>query len=193
MSKVRPMAPSGFRAIARAGGLALTLLPAGEPWAAGSEDFLTRYSLTRGFRSGQPTAIAIPRLGAAPGKGRTGPGDVLFLRSGPRDRVQSLWSFDPNTGAERELLTSARLLGGADETLSPEEKARRERLRLTARGLSSFQISNDGRFVLVPLSGRVFLMERATGVARELAKGVDAPADDARCSPGRARLARLRR
>jgi dipeptidyl-peptidase-4 len=187
------MAPSGLRAFALAGGLALTLLPALEPWAAGSEDFLTRYSLTRGFRSGQPTAFAIPRLGAGPGKGRTAPGDVLFLRSGPRDRVQSLWSFDPNTGAERELLTSAKLLGGTEETLSPEEKARRERLRLTARGLSSFQISNDGRFVLVPLSGRVFLMERATGVARELAKGGDAPADDARLSPDGTRLALVRR
>ena len=108
--------------------------------AAQSTDFLDRYSATRGFRSGSPTAIAIPRDAS----------EVLFLRSGPHDRVQSLWSFDPRTATEREVLTGSRLLGGSEETLSPEERARRERLRMTARGLSSFQLSTDGKRVLLP-------------------------------------------
>src|SRR5207302_6168705 len=108
-----------YRALACA--LVLAAPPRGAA-AADATDFLDRYSLTSGFRSGQPASIAIPRGG----------GEVLFLRSGPRDRVQSLWSFDPRTGSERELVTAAKLLGGAEETLSPEEKARRERLRLTA-------------------------------------------------------------
>src|SRR5713101_3139084 len=86
--------------------------------AADSTDFLDRYSATRGFRSGTPTAIAIPRDAS----------EVLFLRSGPRDRVQSLWSFDVRTGTEREVVTGSKLLGGSEETLSPEERARRERL-----------------------------------------------------------------
>src|SRR5262252_4370995 len=134
--------------------------------AAASSDFLERYALTRGFRSGQPTAIAVP-----PGPAGGAPSEVLFLRSGPRDRVQSLWAFDLKSGAEREILTATKLLGGAAETLSPEEKARRERLRLTARGLSSFQLSKDGRQILVPFSGRLFLVERASGQVRELGKG----------------------
>ena len=39
--------------------------------AAAPSDFLDRYAATRGFRSGQPTAITIPKGG----------GQVLFLRS----------------------------------------------------------------------------------------------------------------
>src|SRR5215510_5568751 len=77
--------------------------------AAASSDFLERYALTRGFRSGQPTAIAVP-----PGVAGGAPNEVLFLRSGPRDRVQSLWAFDWRTGAEDEILTGSKLLGGAE-------------------------------------------------------------------------------
>src|SRR5262252_7400035 len=155
--------------------------------AALSSDFLHRYALTRGFRSAHPTAIAVP-----PGPAGGAPSEVLFLRSGPRDRVQSLWAFDLKSGAEREILTGAKLLGGAEETLSPEEKARRERLRQTARGLSSFQVSRDGKTVLVPFSGRLFLMERATGAVRELGKAGAGPADDARLSPDGTQLGLVR-
>jgi dipeptidyl-peptidase-4 len=155
--------------------------------AAAASDFLDRYALTRGFRSGQPTAIAIPRGGD----------QVLFLRSGPRDRVQTLWTYDVNSHTERELVTGAKLLGGGEETLSPEEKARRERLRLTARGLSSFQLSRDGRMILIPYSGRLFMVDRTSGQARELAAAragepALAPADDARLSPDGTRLALVR-
>ena len=155
--------------------------------AAAPSDFLDRYAATRGFRSGQPTAITIPKGG----------GQVLFLRSGARDRTQSLWAFDVKSGSERVILTGAKLLGGGEETLSPEEKARRERLRLTARGLSSFQLSRDGSAILVPYSGRLFLYDRANGTSRELAAeraGGPAlpPADDARLSPDGTRLALVR-
>src|SRR5260221_6992033 len=175
------MRTPSLRALALVCGLAAaaTTYSIASASAPDSADFLDRYSATRGFRSGQPTSIAIPRDGS----------EVLFLRSGPRDRVQSLWSFDPRTGTEREVLTGARLLGGAEETLSPEERARRERLRMTARGLSSFQLSKDGARVLIPFSGRLFLMERPGGAVRELgaAGGATAPAppppDHARLAP----------
>jgi len=155
--------------------------------AAAPSDFLDRYALTRGFRSGQPTAIAIPRGGD----------QVLFLRSGPRDRVQTLWTYDVASRTERELVTGAKLLGGGAETLSPEEKARRERLRLTARGLSSFQLSRDGKTILIPYSGRLFMVDRANAQARELAaarpgEAALPSADDARLSPDGARLALVR-
>ncbi len=141
--------------------------------ADAASDFIDRWALTRGFRSGQPTAIAIPHDVS----------EVLFLRSGPRDRVQSLWAWDARTGAERELLTGARLLGGATESLSSEERAKRERLRQTAAGLSSFQLSKDGRRVLVPYSGRVFLLSRPGHGVRELGAPGGAAADEARLSP----------
>ena len=170
--------------------LALLLaIPFAAPCARGAaaSDFLDRYSVTRGFRSGQPTSIAIPQGG----------GQVLFLRSGPRDRTQSLWTYDVNSHVERELLTGPKLLGGSEETLSPEEKARRERLRLTARGLSAFQLSHDGKSILVPYSGRLFLYSRTDGSVHELAAaraGAPAlpPADDARLSPDGTKLALVR-
>jgi dipeptidyl-peptidase-4 len=170
------------RVLALAAGIAIP-----QARAAAPPDFLDRYALTRGFRSGQPTAIAIPK----------GDDEVLFLRSGPRDRVQSLWAFDVKRGSEREILTGAKLLGGGAETLSPEEKARRERLRLTARGLSSFQLSRDGRTILVPYSGRIFLVDRGSGSVRELAAARAGapelpPADDPRLSPDGTRLALVR-
>ena len=177
------------RAVAIACGLVAVVssFQVGAPLAAERSDFLDRYSATRGFRSGSPASIAIPRDA----------GEVLFLRSGPRDRVQSLWSFDPRTGTEREVLTGSRLLGGSEETLSSEERARRERLRMTARGLSSFQLSKDGRRALIPFSGRLFLMERPGGAVRELGVVTGAapmaPADDARLSPDGTQLSLVRR
>jgi dipeptidyl-peptidase 4 len=100
---------------------------------------------------------------------------VIFLRSGPRDSKQVLYEFDPHAGRQgtvTELLRAATLLGGAEnETLTPEEKARRERLRLTARGFASFELSRDETRILLPLSGRVFVYERTQKRAHELATG----------------------
>lgn len=157
--------------------------PPGAGAAPADADFLDRYSATRGFRYGQPTGIAIP----------SDAGEVLFLRSGPRDRIQSLWAWDARTRTEREVLTGARLLAGAEETLSREERARRERLRQTARGLSSFHLSKDGRLVLVPHSGRLFLATRPAWDVREIGDPALPAADDARLSPDGSLVALVRR
>lgn len=147
-------------------------LAAAVPAPVRAEDFLERYAATDRFRSGQPRSAVVD-----PG-GR----EVLFLRSGPRDRVNDLWALDLRTGRERVLLTAGDLLGGGEETLTVEERARRERLRMSARGIATFALSRDGRRVLVPISGRLFVLERATGEVRELSAGA-APAIDARFSP----------
>jgi len=120
--------------------------------------FPETWAITSGFRLGHPTAIQI-----------TPEGDqVLFLRSGARDLSRTLYSFDVATGEERELLTAERLLGGADEELSPEEAARRERLRMTARGIGSYEMSADGKLLLIPLSGQLFVYDRESGAVRTL-------------------------
>lgn len=154
--------------------LALPLLTAaGDARASEAADYLERHALTRGFRNGQPNEIAIP----------VDEREVLFLRSGPRDRAQSLWVWDASRGSEHEVATAAQLRAGAAEMLSPEERARRERLRQTAGGLTAFHLSQDGRLVLVPYSGRLFLLTRPGYAARELgAQGLPA-AVDARLSP----------
>jgi dipeptidyl-peptidase-4 len=113
--------------------------------------FIREYALTGGFMLGRPTLAKATPDGKA----------VLFLRSPPRSRANHLFEFDVATKQTRELLTPADLLKGAEETLSPEEKARRERMRVTARGFASYQLSEDGSLILVQLSGRMYVVERS--------------------------------
>lgn len=84
---------------------------------------------------------------------------ILFLRAaGPRQPALGLHVFDVASGQTRELITAEDLLGGGDETLSPEEKARRERMRMNrVRGIAGFQLSRDNKSVLLGLSGRIYL------------------------------------
>ncbi|MBC7835879.1 MAG: DPP IV N-terminal domain-containing protein [Phycisphaerales bacterium] len=126
--------------------------------APGRDEFLERYAATYRFTLGQPRAITVTPDGKA----------VLFLRSGPRSFVQNLYELDVATGQERVLLTAEKILGGGEEDLTPEELARRERMRMASRGIASYQLSKDGSKVLVPLSGRLFVIERRTGIQKEL-------------------------
>jgi dipeptidyl-peptidase-4 len=133
--------------------------------------FLEQYAVTYRFALGAPNGFRIT------------PDDrtLLFLRSGPRTFVNDLYAMDVQTGEERVLLTADAILGGGAESLSPEERARRERMRLAARGITSFDLSPDGATILVPLSGRLFLVDRAhvgqDGAIRELTSSAGAPSD----------------
>jgi dipeptidyl-peptidase-4 len=158
----------------------LALLP-GSPRVSRGEDLLAQYAATDRFRSGAPREFALTPDGR----------EVLFLRSGPRDRVGDLYALDIATGSERVVLTAKQLLGGGGEHLTAEELARRERLRLAVRGIASFELSPDGRRLLVPLSGRLFVIERASGAVRELSPGTTA-AEDAHFSPDGSRIACVR-
>ncbi len=144
--------------------------------------FLRTLAETRGFTLGQPGRFQIPADERS----------VLFLRSGPRDAVHALFEMDVSTGQVRELLSAAALLGGHEERLAPEEKARRERQRITDQGLTGFALSPDGELVLVPLSGRLWLYERATGHTRALTGADEGAALDARFSPDGQRVAFVR-
>ncbi|MFN8587395.1 MAG: DPP IV N-terminal domain-containing protein [Candidatus Eisenbacteria bacterium] len=152
------------------------------PPPARAEDLLDQYAATNRFRTGAPASVTITPDGA----------EVLYLRSADgRDRVMNLYAVDVRTGRERVLLTAQQILAGGEEKLTKEEWARRERLRLAARGLVSFQLSRDGRQLLVPLSSRLFLVERATGRVRELVPGRPG-ANDAKLSPDGTHVACVR-
>src|SRR5689334_23881329 len=105
--------------------------------------FLRDYAETRGFMLGRPTKAKPTPDGKA----------VLFLRAEARVPKLRLYEFDVATGRTRELLTPEAVLKGAEERLSPEEKARRERQRVSVGGFTDFQLSRDGSLVLVSLSG----------------------------------------
>ena len=116
-------------------------------------EFLNQYASTYRFRAGHPTSIKPTPQNDA----------VLFLRSGPRSVVRDLYSYDVATGEERVLLTAEQLLQGQQEELTAEEKARRERMRLSARGIATYRLSKDGLKILVPLSGDLYVVDRMTG------------------------------
>ena len=148
---------------------------------APADSFLTQLAATSKFRRGRPAFISLTPDGRS----------VLFLRSGPRSFVQDLYEYDVEAQRERVLLTADSLLRGGEERLSAEELARRERLRETARGIASYHLSRDGRLILVPLSGRLFVVERAGGVVREL-EGAPGYPIDPRFSPDGTRMACVR-
>lgn len=145
------------------------------------QDFIEQYAATRRFRAGRPRRPTVVPGGEA----------ILFLRSGPRDVIDTLYEYDVATGNEQAVLTAEQLLKGAAEQLSAEERARRERLRLMARGIASYELSKDGARILVPLSGRLFVVNRATRSVTEL-PSEGGYANEARFSPDATRVACVR-
>src|ERR1044072_6780355 len=80
---------------------------------------------------------------------------LLRNRADDRDRYD-LWAVDTATGQARMLVDSARLGTGAQR--SEEEMMPRERARLSGvRGIVSYDWSPDGRSILVPLDGDLYL------------------------------------
>src|SRR5262245_32953681 len=149
--------------------------------APGDSAFLLQYAQTNRFALGVPTGIQVTPRGDA----------VLFLRSESRSLVHDLYVYQPGPRIERLLVTAETLLAGGEEHLSREERASRERKRLTARGISGYQLAPDGERVLVPLSGRLFLVECASGAFREL-KSSNGAADAPHFSPDGRRIACVR-
>jgi dipeptidyl-peptidase 4 len=146
--------------------------------------FLEDVAATRYFRLGRPNSVKLTDDGAT----------ALFLRSPPRSPEMRLYAFEVKSGAVRELITPEQVLKGAQESLSAEERARRERMRVTVRGFTAFEPSRDGRRVLVTLSGRAFVVPIAGGAAREIA-GPDAKGHalfDPKLSPDGSKLAFVR-
>ncbi|WP_309114541.1 prolyl oligopeptidase family serine peptidase [Saccharothrix sp.] len=95
-------------------------------------------------------------------------GHVYFLRTAAAtSRANGLWAFDTATGTERLLVDPNDLLTDPED-LSPEERARRERSREQAAGIVGYATDADCRQAAFALSGRLFVVELATGVVREL-------------------------
>jgi dipeptidyl-peptidase-4 len=93
---------------------------------------------------------------------------VTYLKAKPEAaNVQDLWAADVAGGEPYRLIDSAALSSGAKE-LSEAEKARRERARVQARGIVEYSWDKQGRFILVPLDGDLYLDNVADGKVTRL-------------------------
>lgn len=175
-SVAAPGRASGEPAPTPAGGASGAPGPAGTGGARGPlPGYLALHAKTRGFSLGRP----LKPTPTPDGK------HVLFLRAAPDSPELRIYEFDVATGSTRELLSPARLLGGAEENLSTEERARRERMRQSLRGFTSFELSPDGSFLLIPLSGRLYRFVRAASQVTELVPAAEGPvARDTPMRPG---------
>jgi dipeptidyl-peptidase-4 len=96
---------------------------------------------------------------------------VTFLRGRDDDQFQlDLWQIELGGAAIPRLLVDSRRLV-AEEHLSDEEKARRERERTAAyHGIVEYSWSPDGRSLLVPLGGDLYLVDLSAPGAPQVRK-----------------------
>ena len=107
---------------------------------------------------------------------------VAFLRSREDNvDVQDLWAAPTGEGEPYKLIDARALVPDAGE-LSEAEKARRERMRISARGVVDYSWDQQGRYILAPLEGDIFLASRADGKVRRLTETA-ADEIDAKVSP----------
>jgi dipeptidyl-peptidase-4 len=102
--------------------------------------------------------------GSAPIKLKVSPDSkrVTFLKGKETDYERyDLWEYHVETGKTQLLVNSDDLHKG-DENLSDEEKARRERMRLSGTGIVDYTWSDDGQSILFPLAGDAYLYTLAS-------------------------------
>jgi dipeptidyl-peptidase-4 len=130
-------------------------------------------------------AFASPDLGGPRARGVQMAPDgsaVTYLKSKPSDlTVTDLWIANVADGTTRLLIDGA-ALSPKDHALSEAEKSRREREGVQTHGVVDYAWDDEGRFIVVPVEGHLWLYTRQTGSVRQL---TDTPASDidAKVSP----------
>ncbi|MFI9047530.1 prolyl oligopeptidase family serine peptidase [Streptomyces sp. NPDC053427] len=138
----------------------------------GQPSFPRQYARTQRFTLGAPRGYSLSPDGAR----------VVFLRSpGGSDRAQRLWVLDLDEGREFTAADPGALLAGADEELTAQERARRERTREGSAGIVDYAVDAAVELAAFTLSGRLFVCELRAGTTRELP--VRGPVVDPRPSP----------
>ena len=131
-------------------GVAVGAMLALTPMAAHADEALTleRVFASPDLSGPQPRALKISPDGSL----------ITLLKPRVDDKERlDLWAIDSRTGAERMLVDSRKTGSGAD--LSEAEKMQRERDRSVAgsTGIVSYDWSPDGKSILVPVDGDLYL------------------------------------
>ena len=141
-------------------------------------------------------AITLDDVARMPRPGTTGPEQISFSNDGrmltflapphgDSSLARVLWSHEVETG-KQEVLFAPRGTGVTDASVSREEALRRERMRQTTAGVTSYRWAERAPVIIVPLLGNIWLIEDgAPRVAGERAT-------DPQISPGGERVAFVR-
>lgn len=122
-----------------------------------ADTFPRQSARTQRFTLGAPRDVTV-----APSGDR-----VAFLRSGgPEDPVTALWAVDLPDGDERVVADPRALLAGGLDDLPPEERARRERAREAAAGITGYATDADHRVAAAALAGQLVVADLIDGTAR---------------------------
>ena len=93
---------------------------------------------------------------------------VTFLQGKDTDYEKlDLWEYNIASG-KTQMLFDSDSLDATEQELSDEEKARRERMRLSGSGIVSYQWSQDGQALLFPLGGDVYYHQLGQQGAKRL-------------------------
>ncbi len=143
-----------------------------------TDSFPRQEARTRRFTLGVPRAFRVSPDGSR----------VVYLRTQDgSDPVTCLWVLDVGRGTER-LAVDPRSLGGNDDDLPAEERARRERVREQAGGIVGYATDAEVTVAAFALSGRVYMVS-LTGPAAPREVPTRTPALDPRPDPAGRRLA----
>ncbi len=142
--------------------------------SAASADSLT---IERIFESPSLDGTAPRNLKVSPDGQR-----VTFLQGKDTDYEKlDLWEYNIASG-KTQMLFDSDSLDATGQELSDEEKARRERMRLSGSGIVSYQWSQDGQALLFPLGGDVYYHQLGQKGAKRLLN-TDTFETDIRLSP----------
>lgn len=107
---------------------------------------------------------------------------VTYLKTKPENvAVTDLWITDAADGSSRLLIDGAEL-APKDHELSEVEKSRREREGVQTHGVVDYAWDEEGRFIVVPVEGQLWLYTRQTGAVRQLTHTAESDVD-AKVSP----------
>ncbi len=148
-----------------------------------------------------PTADSFPRQSARTQRFTLGaPRDVTvavdgsllaFLRSaGPEDPATALWVMSLPDGDERCVADPRQLLAEGLDDLPAEERARRERARESASGITGYATDHAHHIATAALAGRLLVADLRAGTATLL--DVPGPVVDPRPDPTGERVAWVR-
>ncbi|MCB0356352.1 MAG: S9 family peptidase [Bdellovibrionales bacterium] len=148
--------------------------------------FLLLLLLTSCFKHVPQDKLSIERIFSSPELSGKSPIGVKFSPDGKRvtylqaksedAEVLDLWEYSITTGEKRRLVDANELTKG-DDNLSEEVKARRERQRISKKGITEYYWDHKGQYLIFPLNGDIYLYTISTHKVRPLTQTTAAEID----------------